>query len=38
MSLHWTEEQCQDYIGHHPTKRNKYGNQKVTIDGIKRDS
>lgn len=38
MSLHWTEEQYQDYIGQHPTKQNKYGNQKVTIDGIKRDS
>lgn len=38
MSLHWTEEQYQDYIGQHPPKRNKYGNQKITIDGITRDS
>ena len=38
MSLHWTEEQYQEYIGTHPAKRNKYGNQKITVDGIKRDS
>lgn len=37
MSLHWTEEQYQEYVGRRQ-KKSKYHNQKVTIDGITRDS
>lgn len=44
MSIHWTEEQLNDYLIKHGKppipvkKKSKYGNQSIIIDGIKRDS